>query len=167
MAELILKLCCFKMLGEVAGEEGLSESKAKRLLGAGHLVLVKNARRDIAPVLVGKGVSTKVNANVGTSPDKCDVELELTKARAAVSAGADAVMDLSIGGDVDSVRKKILSEVSVPLGTVPVYQAFFEKKFDMDLESMLEVIERQAKDGVDFMTIHAGITSNLLEPMGK
>ncbi|MFH1788875.1 MAG: phosphomethylpyrimidine synthase ThiC [Candidatus Altiarchaeota archaeon] len=155
------------MLGEVAGEEGLSESKAKRLLGAGHLVLVKNARRDIAPVLVGKGVSTKVNANVGTSPDKCDVELELTKARAAVSAGADAVMDLSIGGDVDSVRKKILSEVSVPLGTVPVYQAFFEKKFDMDLESMLEVIERQAKDGVDFMTIHAGITSNLLEPMGK
>lgn len=145
----------------------MSSVKIRKGLDAGRIVSIKNAGRDIEPVLVGDGVSTKVNANVGTSPDKCDVELELAKARAAVSAGADAIMDLSVGGSLNHVRGKILDATSIPLGTVPVYQAFFEKKFDMSLESMLDVIERQAKDGVDFMTIHTGITKDLLEPMGK
>jgi len=147
--------------------EGLSESRFRRLVASGRLVSVRNAGRDVKPLLIGEGVSTKVNANVGTSTDKSDLAFELAKASAAVSAGADAVMDLSIGGDLDEVRRAILESTPVPVGTVPVYQAFFEKRFDMTLSSMLSVIERQAKDGVDFMTIHAGITADLLDGMRK
>ena len=131
------------------------------------LVSVKNKMRDIESLLIGEGAPTRVNANVGTSTDKSDLDLELAKAEVAFEVGADTLMDLSVGGDLDDVRRKILEETSIPLGTVPVYQAFFEKKFDMDLESMLSVIEKQAKDGVDFMTIHSGITMDLLEHMEK
>lgn len=155
------------MLEEVAGKEGVAVGDVERGLRSGRVVVFGNPRRGIEPVAVGEGLSTKVNANIGTSTGKCDLKLELMKGAAAVSAGADALMDLSVGGDLDAVRRAILSEFSVPLGTVPVYQAFFEKKFDMNLESILSVIERQARDGVDFMTVHAGITSDLLEPMKK
>ncbi len=152
---------------EVGGREGLSKGEFNRLVSSGRLISVGSSSRDLRPILVGEGVSTKVNANVGTSTGKCDLKLEVAKAEAAVSAGADAIMDLSVGGDLDKVRRTLLKKIPIPLGTVPVYQVYFESKFDMNLDSILNVIERQARDGVDFMTIHAGITQSFLKSMRK
>ena len=147
----------------LAKKEGLSVARMEKGLKDGSIVSVKNAGRDVEPILIGSGTRVKVNANIGTSPDVSDVKVELEKAAIAVEAGADTLMDLSIGGDIDSVRRKILKETKVPLGTVPVYQAFLEKRLEMDAESMLKVIERHCKDGVDFLTIHSGITRNIVE----
>ena len=101
-------------------------------------------------------MKTKVNANIGTSADYPDVEEELTKLKASLGAKTDTVMDLSTGGDITSIRRRIIKECPVPLGTVPIYQAIVEKR--LTAEGMFEVVEEQAQDGVDFMTIHCGIT---------
>jgi len=104
-----------------------------------------------------------VNANVGTSPSQDDVGFEVRKALAAVEAGADTVMDLSVGRNVDKARRRILREVDVPVGTVPLYQMFLGGKCaDVSFDDMLDVVERQARDGVDFMTLHCGITLDLV-----
>jgi phosphomethylpyrimidine synthase len=113
---------------------------------------------------IGEGLRTKVNANIGTSPDSASVEKELKKLRVAIEAGADTVMDLSTGGNVRKIREKILKDSTVPVGTVPIYQAACEtvsrgaKISKMDPERMFGVIEEHAASGVDFMTVHCGIT---------
>jgi phosphomethylpyrimidine synthase len=112
--------------------------------------------KGVKQISIGQGQSTKVNANIGTSADFPDVDDELKKLEAAVEAGADTIMDLSTGGDISAIRKRILAACSLPLGTVPVYQAMVEKR--MTTEGMFEVVEEQARDGVDFMTIHCGVT---------
>ncbi len=119
---------------------------------------------------VGKGLSTKINANIGSSRDCPSLENELTKLCIAVKAGADAMMDLSMGGDLGNVRREILNNCPVPLGTVPIYQAVAEtvekqKKNigDVTVDQFFKVIEEQARDGVDFMTIHCGITRDSTE----
>jgi phosphomethylpyrimidine synthase len=110
-----------------------------------------------------------VNANIGTSPDHIDLAEEVEKAKVAIDVGADAVMDLSTGGDLDKVRRDILKACTVPLGTVPIYQAAIEAITEtgalvkMTTEKIFEVIERQAQDGVDFMTLHCGVTQNTLQ----
>lgn len=121
-------------------------------------------------VAVGKGLKTKVNANIGSSKDHPGLEPELEKLCVSLKAGADAVMDLSMGGNLDELRAEILKSCPVPLGTVPIYQAIAEtveakgKKIgEVGVDEIFRVIEKQAEAGVDFMTIHCGITMNTLD----
>lgn len=114
---------------------------------------------------IGKNLRTKINANIGTSRDNVDLEYELKKLKIALAMGADAIMDLSTGGPVDEIRQVILDNCPVPLGTVPIYQTAVEtvekkKKaiVKMEVRDIFQTIERQAETGVDFMTVHCGVS---------
>ena len=154
----------------VARQEGVPLSLVVRGVASGRIVIPRNPRRggEVAVRGIGEGLCTKVNANVGTSPDYVNVEEEVKKAKVAERYGADAVMDLSIGGDLDLVRRRILREVNLPVGTVPVYQAVVEASkrgspMDLSPDDLFNTIRRQARDGVDFMTVHCGVTRSLAE----
>ncbi len=160
-----------KELEKISLAEGVNVEKLKQLLGAGRVVIPKNARRaeesDITLKAIGTGMSMKVNVNVGTSKDYVSVEEEVRKAKVAVEYGADAIMDLSTGGDLNETRRMILKEVDVPVGTVPIYQAALEKAeeravVDMSSDDMFNAVRNHAKDGIDFVTIHAGVNQNSL-----
>src|SRR5208283_288986 len=116
----------------------------------------------------GQGLHTKVNANFGTSSDYGSVETELAKLEIATAAGADTVMDLSTGGDINSIRRSVMAASRVPVGTVPLYQAGFmaldrgQAIVDMNVDDLFNAVIDQAEDGVDFMTIHAGVTRQAL-----
>ncbi len=153
------------IIKKVAEEEKVPFELVKQGLEQGTVVIPMNRnRRLLKPCAVGKGLRTKVNANIGTSQDMTDLAVELEKLKAAIGAGADAIMDLSTGGDIDAVRQEILMQCPVPLGTVPIYQAAIEavrkKKslVEMTPDELFGVIEKQARQGVDFITVHCGIT---------
>ncbi len=149
-------------IGSVAAREGIEPQKLARLLAKGRIVVPRNVKRaKIQPAGIGELLTTKVNVNVGTSQNLDSPENEVEKALAAVDAGADAVMDLSTGGDLDYVRKRILDAVSVPLGTVPIYQAAVKK--DLTSQGLFNALEKHAKDGVDFVTVHVGVNKNSLD----
>ena len=163
-----------KELEKVSSVEGLSMDKLRRLLETGRIVIPRNAKRDIALKAIGEGVSTKVNVNVGTSKDYLNLEDEVEKAKIAVKYGADAIMDLSTGNSssLDETRRRILKEVDVPVGTVPIYQAGLEKAeeravVDMSADDMFNAVRKHAKDGIDFVTIHAGVNLNSLARLRK
>ena len=127
-------------------------------------MIMKNKLRDSSvAVAVGEGLRTKVNANIGTSPDCVDFEDELHKIRVAEAAGADAIMELSTGGDIDAFRRKVLASTRMPVGSVPTYQVGMESiskngsVVGMKVDDMFEMIERQAADGIDFMAIHSAL----------
>jgi len=153
------------MFSELARSEGLSEEKLKRRVREGWIVLVKNAKRDIKPLAIGTDTRVKVNANIGYSPDCMDEDKELLKAKAAMDSGADTLMDLSVGEHLDDMRRKIIKKTTIPVGTVPIYQAFIEKKTNMSREDILKVIERNCMDGVDFVTLHCGITLDMVNQL--
>lgn len=154
----------------VAKGEGIPVAPLRRTTAKG-LVVIPASRnhKNLKPIGIGQGLRVKVNANIGTSPTKSDLRAELKKLRVALGAGADTVMDLSTGGDVDRIRKSILEECDVPLGTVPIYQAAIEaggvEKMDIDI--YLKVFEKHARDGVDFATVHAGVTQKAFPLLGK
>jgi phosphomethylpyrimidine synthase len=158
-----------KELEEISLAEGVSVEKLKRLIEAGRVVIPRNAaNRDIVLKAIGEGMSTKVNVNVGTSKDYVDIEEEVRKVKTALKYGADTIMDLSTGGDLDEIRRTILKEVDVPVGTVPIYQAALERAgvravVDMSSDDMFNAVRKHAKDGIDFVTIHAGVNLNSLE----
>ena len=134
------------------------------------IAITKNKKRKkVKPTGIGYPLTTKVNANVGTSTDKSDITFEVRKAILAEKAGADTIMDLSTGGDIRKIRREILKKTTVPLGTVPIYQAAIEAVQEkggivhMTEEQIFEVIEEQAEDGVDFMTLHCGVTLETFE----
>lgn len=163
-----------KELEKVASVEGLSLEKLRRLLETGRVVIPRNANRDIALKVIGERMSTKVNVNVGTSKDYLNLEDEVEKAKIAVKYGADAIMDLSTGNSssLDETRRTILKEVDVPVGTVPIYQAGLEKAeeravVDMSADDMFNAVRKHAKDGIDFVTIHAGVNLNSLARLRK
>jgi phosphomethylpyrimidine synthase len=153
----------------VALSEGVEPGAIRSVIMNGSAVITRNKRHSIEPIAIGKGFRTKINANIGTSQDKCNLKEEIKKLKVAISAGADTVMDLSTGGDVDSIRRTIISESHVPVGTVPLYQAALDavkkgKSFvELEREEIFEVIERHAEDGVDFVTVHCGVTRGSLE----
>ncbi|KYH39416.1 MAG: phosphomethylpyrimidine synthase [Candidatus Bathyarchaeota archaeon B23] len=153
----------------VAEREGVSADFIRRRVAEGRIIIPKNVARELPPLGIGEGLRVKVNANIGTSRDLCDVDRELRKAEVAVEAGADTLMDLSTGGDLDEIRRRILREVEVPLGTVPIYQAAVEAQMrhgaiiNMTEDDIFNVIERHARDGVDFMTVHCGVTKESVE----
>jgi len=149
-------------IDSVAEREGIEPARLARLVAAGRAVIPRNIRREnLVPVGVGELLTTKVNVNVGTSKSLDSPETEVEKALAAVASGADAVMDLSTGGDLDLVRRKILDAVRVPVGSVPIYNAAVKK--DLSSQGLFNALEKHAKDGVDFVTIHAGVNKNSLE----
>jgi phosphomethylpyrimidine synthase len=158
----------------VAAHEGIEAEALRDLVAAGKaIVLHNNRRKDFTPKGIGAGLSVKVNANIGTSPERVHVDEELEKLRVAEEAGADAVMDLSTGGDLDAIRKLVMARARVPIGTVPIYQAAVEavakKKgiVHMSPDDLFEVIEKHGEDGVDFVTVHAGVTLGVLERLKK
>ena len=130
----------------------------------GTIVIVRNVNHlSIKPLTIGKGLRTKVNANIGTSKDNNDLNLELKKLSVAIAAGADAVMDLSTGGNLADIRKAVMAKSGVAIGTVPIYQAAVktleEKKAisEMTPDDLFGVIEENGRDGVDFITVHCGV----------
>jgi len=167
----ILKGNLPKRISEVARRESVSPEDLAGKIGSGRAVILANAKRpDSFGLALGEGLRTKINANIGTSPDCSSLEFELEKLDRAVRAGADAVMDLSVGGDVDRVRRAVLEKSSVPVGTVPIYQTVLEAAgkgkpvWEITPEEMLATIAKHAEDGVDFVTVHCGITK---EAVGK
>lgn len=157
------------LIKRIAEEEKIPAENISRGLAQGTVAVPMNKnRRLLKPMAVGAGLRVKVNANIGTSQDFPDPAAELEKLRAALGAGADAVMDLSTGGDLDAIRREIIAQCPVPLGTVPIYQAAVEaagrKKslVEVTADEIFSVIEKQAKDGVDFMTVHCGVTRETL-----
>ncbi|UZE91925.1 MAG: phosphomethylpyrimidine synthase ThiC [Methanosarcinales archaeon] len=149
----------------VAQAEGIDVQKVRRLVADGRLAILKSATRDVMPVGIGELVRTKINTNVGTSIDFVDMEEEIKKALVAAKHGADAVMDLSTGGDLNVIRRRILDAVSVPVGSVPIYQA--AQNPDMNSDDMFNAVRKHAADGIDFMTIHAGVTLSAVEHLKK
>jgi phosphomethylpyrimidine synthase len=154
----------------VAQTERIDPQRLMEQVAKGKVVIPANKRhRGLRPIGIGEGLTVKVNANIGTSSDHCDPNEELAKLEAAIEAGADTVMDLSTGGDIDAIRKLILERSPLPVGTVPIYQAAIEvaeRKGGIVLmtpDDIFEVIERHAKDGVDFVTVHCGVTQSTLE----
>ena len=155
--------------------EGTSAETIRQGMAEGTMVITQNTKhRWIVPLAIGKGLRTKVNANVGTSKDHVNVEEELEKVRVAIEAGADTIMDLSTGPGIDETRKVVIKASTVPVGTVPIYQAAIEmpekKKrsmVEMTADDLFEVIERHAEDGVDFITVHCGVTRNSVEKIKK
>jgi len=154
----------------VAEQEKIDANCLKENIAKGLIVILANVNHgNSKPVGIGYGLRTKVNANIGTSPIKSDLETELKKLNAAIKAGADTVMDLSLGGNLNKIRKGILRNSVVPVGTVPIYQAVVEigNPEELTLDKYLEVFKKHAKDGVDFATVHAGVTKEALPLLEK
>jgi len=158
----------------VAADEGEPPEKIRRRVAEGTVIIARNIQREnLRPLGIGKGLRIKVNANIGTSPDICDLSLEIEKAKIAIKYGADTIMDLSTGGDLDETRRAIIKAVNVPVGTVPIYQAAIEaakKKGSiahMTEDDIFNTIEKHAKDGVDFMTVHCGVTRETVKKIAK
>lgn len=158
----------------VARAEGVDAGTLCRSVADGKTaILANNRHKGFTPKGVGKGLSVKVNANIGTSPELIDIDVEMEKLKNAREAGADAIMDLSTGGDLNAIRRLIIDNAGLPIGTVPIYQAAVEtvKKRKtisrLDPDEFFDVIERQGQDGVDFITVHCGVTQRALERLKK
>ncbi len=145
----------------IAEREDLEPELIRSEVARGRMIIPANTNHtSLEPMCIGIASKCKINANIGNSAVTSNVEEELTKLHNAVHLGSDTVMDLSTGGDLDLIRTTLIQASPVPLGTVPIYQALQEvggKAEDLSIEVMLDVIERQAKQGVDYMTIHAGV----------
>ncbi|PIU12905.1 MAG: phosphomethylpyrimidine synthase [Hadesarchaea archaeon CG08_land_8_20_14_0_20_51_8] len=158
---------------KVARDEGKSIEQIVKALASGRVVIPRNVKRDNVEVKgIGEGLRTKINANVGTSPDYANIEDEVEKAKVAVKYGADTVMDLSVGGDIDEVRRRIIRAVIVPIGTVPIYQAGIEAAgrggvVDMSSDDIFDAIRKHAEDGVDFVTVHCGVTKAAVDALRR
>ncbi|SPD76163.1 Phosphomethylpyrimidine synthase [uncultured Desulfobacterium sp.] len=158
----------------VAEAEQVDAAWLGNQVAKGKAVIPVNPRHhNLVPCGIGEGLSVKVNANIGTSSDRSDLEEELKKLKVAIDAGADTVMDLSTGSNLDTSRRAIIKESSVAIGTVPIYQAVVEAIDDkgglihLTVDKIFDVIERQAADGVDFITVHCGLTMAALEMLKK
>jgi phosphomethylpyrimidine synthase len=161
----------------VAQYEGLEAEFIRQGIEQGTIVIPANVNHtNLTPRGIGQGLKTKVNANIGTSSAIDDIESELEKLRVAVEAGADAVMDLSTGGDIAGARKAVMAACPLPVGTVPIYQAGIEaisKRgaiVKMTVDDLFDSIEAHARDGVDFVTVHCGVTQtaiNRLRQQGR
>lgn len=159
---------------KVAEDERIEPETIRQRVAAGQLVIpVGTNRPEQSIVGIGKGTRTKVNASIGTSSDIADLDQEIDKARAAEQEGADTLMELSTGGDLDKIRRAVLDSTRLPVGNVPLYQAFAEaaRKYrnpnKLDAEYLFELIERQLEDGISFMAIHCGINTYSIERLRK
>lgn len=176
---LISRLEAGEMPGEIkaiAQKEQVEVDELVDNIVSGYVVVPRNKNHDVDAVGIGQGLRIKVNANLGTAEGYSLLHEELEKLRIALNVEADAVMDLSTGGDLAAIRKAMLKNSTVPVGTVPIYQAAVQAKarygsiVEMKADEIFEVIEQQAADGVDFMTVHCGVNLkalDALEPAGR
>ncbi|MGB9893794.1 MAG: phosphomethylpyrimidine synthase ThiC, partial [Candidatus Saccharicenans sp.] len=162
------------LLRRLAKEEQVSLQELLTLIAAGKVVVPYNQRHSPAwPTAIGLKMRTKVNVNLGTSRDYPDLKSEIAKLKISLKFRTDAIMDLSTGGDIKKIRRKLLDLSPVPLGTVPVYQAAIEaiarrgSIVKMTADDLFSVIESQAEEGVDFMTVHCGLTLKAIERLKK
>ncbi len=155
---------------DVARYEGLDPEQIQKGVAQGTIVIPANTeKKKDRPVGIGQGLTIKVNANIGTSSDQIDLDQELEKLKICVQSKADTVMDLSTGGDLKEILRTMIAHSPLPLGTVPIYQAAVETIREkggiihLTAEKIFEVIESQARAGVDFITVHCGVTLGSLE----
>lgn len=158
----------------IAKNEGIPVSTLKKEIKKGTCVITLNNTKKLSkPCAIGKGLRTKVNVNLGTSTDKPDIYDELKKLEVSAKLGADAVMDLSLGGDLKKVRLAIVNNSPVPVGTVPIYEAAMRAQkrsgsfLKLEKKEIFDVLEEQAKSGVDFFTVHCGINRKSVEIFEK
>jgi phosphomethylpyrimidine synthase len=159
-----------EFISSIAQEEGIPEQNLVNDLLNGQVVIPRNNKHTgLSPIAIGKNTRIKINANIGTSPVHCDFDYEIRKAKIAIQSGAHTIMDLSIAGKVSELRKRIINELDITLGTVPIYEAMIGLKDPtaLDINKFLKVIELQAKEKVDFMTIHAGVLRKHLPLLNK
>ncbi|MEW9121645.1 MAG: phosphomethylpyrimidine synthase ThiC [Thermotaleaceae bacterium] len=163
-----------KEMAKAAEREGITAEALREGIAKGEIVLPCNIHhKNIIPIAVGKGLSTKVNANIGTSEAYPEIEKELKKLKNAVDAGAHSVMDLSTGGDIDRSRKAIIAASPVMIGTVPLYQALVDASekgrgmVEMTEEDIFRAIEKHCADGADFITVHCGVTLGVIDVLRK
>ncbi|UFS72357.1 phosphomethylpyrimidine synthase ThiC [Geomonas sp. RF6] len=162
-----------EQMAAVAQNEGVSPEFVREKTAQGRIVIPWNSVRKPKAVGIGEGLRTKVNASIGTSSDIIDYASEVAKARAAEESGADTLMELSVGGDLDRVRREVIAAVDLPVGNVPLYQAFCEasRKYGnpnkLDDEMLFDIIERQCADGMAFMAVHCGINLYTLERLKR
>lgn len=162
-----------KELKIVSEDESIPLDILRESIIKGTLVIPRNRLRSFKPMAIGHMASTKVNANIGTSQLASDPAIELEKMRIAVKAGAHSVMDLSTGGDIKGLRRLIIENSPVMVGTVPVYEAASyvlnkkQKLWQMDPELLFDTIESHCRDGVDYITVHCGITQKTVEELDK
>jgi len=162
-------------LRQAAEAEGVDAEQLRALVAEGTACICHNVKRKNGiPLAVGKGMSTKVNANIGTSKDDTSIDNEMEKARVAVAAGAHALMDLSTGGPIDEIRAAIIAETDACIGSVPIYQAAVDtvakkKKamVQMTVDEIFDGIKKHLDDGVDFITVHCGVTQLTLDRMDQ
>jgi len=153
----------------VAQDEGLEAEFIRQGVAEGTIVIPSNTKHaNLVPCGIGQGLRTKVNANIGTSSDYGNTDTELEKLRVAIDCGADTVMDLSTGGDISATRRAIIASSSLPVGTVPIYQAgigavdSYGAIVKMTVDDLFAGIEEHARDGVDFITVHCGVTQSAI-----
>jgi len=153
----------------VAQHEGVEAEFIRQGVAGGTIVIPANINHtNLVPCGIGHGLKTKVNANIGTSSDFGNIDTELAKLRVAIDSGADTVMDLSTGGDISAIRRAIIASSPLPIGTVPIYQVGIEAiaRHDaivkMTADELFAVIEEHARDGVDFITVHCGVTQSAI-----
>lgn len=154
----------------VAEDEHIDPESLARLIALGQIVIPLNPKhKEVKPVGIGQGIKTKVNVNIGTSEDFPSLDSELKKVDVSLKYKTDTIMDLSTGGDLKKIRLQILDRAKIPLGTVPIYEAAIKSLaqhksiVEITEEDLFTVIEEQAEQGVDFMTVHAGLTSKAIE----
>ena len=160
---------------QVAKDEGITEEWLRSKIATGSIIIPANNARPqkVHRVGIGKGLKTKVNVNIGTSTLKVDIDEEIEKARIAVKHHADTIMDLSDGGDVGSIRRILLQNAPITFGTVPIYEAYnrgvekHKNPLDITEDDFLNAFENNAKDGVDYTTIHSGITKEIAKRILK
>ncbi len=162
------------LMREIATQEKMDAELLRERIALGQIVIIKNHQgKGSRAAGIGKGLSTKVNASIGTSSDIIDEELEVRKALIAQENGADTLMELSVGGDLDRIRRRVIGAVDLPVGNVPLYQAFCEAKRKygdvdkLDEELLFDMIERQCADGMAFMAVHCGINWLSIERLRK
>ena len=160
-------------MATVAADEGVTAEYVREKVAEGRIVIPWNRIRNPRVAGIGEGMRTKVNASIGTSSDIIDYAAEVSKGLAAMESGADTLMELSVGGDLDRVRREVIAAVDLPVGNVPLYQAFCEaaRKYGdpnkLDDEMLFDIIERQCADGMSFMAVHCGINLYTLERLRK
>ncbi len=162
------------LMKRIAKQEGIGASTICKLIKEGKAVILNNKNRKIKrSCAVGHSLHTKINANIGTSTDHAQIKDEIKKLEVAIEYGADTIMDLSIGGDLKKIRRTILKNCCLPVGTVPIYEAAVNAQrksgsfLKMTAEDIFSVLESQGKEGVDFFTIHAGVMIKSIKVLKK
>jgi phosphomethylpyrimidine synthase len=156
---------------QVAEDERMDPEQLSQDIADGVTVISRNATHDIKPLGIGKGLRTKINANIGTSKDRVSIDEEMQKLEVLIKYGADAVMDLSTGGPIKDIRKRLMDKSTIAVGTVPIYQAVAKAAEEkgsiskMTADDLFDAIEEHAKEGVDFVTVHCGLTRRTIETL--